>query len=526
MELGAAGSSDDVASVDFLSRLFPKLRADYNMLWVFDPAHGKLGDLQKAEFNHVGIDVGTLFHDFLAPILDPIAAALEPFQPIIEVLNTPIPVVSDIAGEPITLIDLATSYFVANGTISPETADFIVQAARIAALIGTLDDVVDAGFIDFGGVDLKTGDLRNPNFSLVDVRPHRQDQGAGDLGERPARDQREGLQGQRDPSSRTSLRATRTTTAASCRSRCSTTRWPRSACCSASPSRCSSTSCPKMEFGYDFEYRWPTPIFVVPTPVGPIPIFGGLTGGIHVGAQLGFGYDTTGLTDFAKSNDARDILNGFFITDWDSAGKDRKELYISGYLGAFAEADLVFVAAGAEGGVNATVGLNLHDPNNDGKLHGREFFDLLALGGPQCLFDLQGDLSLLSGHLRQDQAAVAAAGHQALGADRAGDHAGLLRRVPVRPRAGARHAAGRRYAAAQHGPARGPAPARQYHRRRRGVRGQGAVVGLGAGQGVRVHADLRAAGTVARSQRPDQVPAEGAAHLRRRRQRQRHHRHR
>ncbi len=393
MELGAAGSSGDVANADFLSKLFPKLRADYNLLWVFDPLHGKLGNLQKAEFNHVGVDVGTLFKEFLQPILDPIAAALEPFQPIIEVLNTPIPVVSDIAGEPITLIDLATSYFVSNGTISPETADFIEQAVRIAELIDTLDEVIDAGFIDFGGFDLKTADLRNPNFNLATF----------DLTGKvkaPAISVSEQLEINAGSfkAKRAAFQDVAPGDANNNRGELSIPLLdnPLSAfgLLLGKPVTLFQYELPKLEFGYSFEYRWPTPIFVVPTPIGPIPIFGGLTGGMSVGAQLGFGYDTTGLTDFAESSDPRDLLNGFFITDWDSSGNDRKELYISGYLGAFAEAELVIVAAGAEGGVTANVGLNLHDPNNDGKLHGREFYDLLALGGPLCLFDVQGGLGL------------------------------------------------------------------------------------------------------------------------------------
>jgi hypothetical protein len=55
-----------------------------------------------------------------------------------------------------------------------------------------------------------------------------------------------------------------------------------------------------------------------------------------------------------------------------------QELSLTGYLGAFAEASLGIVAVGAEGGVQATIGFDLNDVNNDGKMHGREILDRLA----------------------------------------------------------------------------------------------------------------------------------------------------
>ena len=87
------------------------------------------------------------------------------------------------------------------------------------------------------------------------------------------------------------------------------------------------------------------------------------------------------------------MLDGFFISDFRD-GKDVQELSLTGYLGAFAEASLGIVAVGAEGGVQATIGFDLNDVNNDGKMHGREILDRLALGGPLCLFTTEGSLDL------------------------------------------------------------------------------------------------------------------------------------
>jgi hypothetical protein len=391
LQAGITGDSSDPANSHFFSDLFPTLKADFNLLWTFDTASGTAGTLQKAEFNNVGIDISNLFGSLLGPVLERINATLEPFRPIIKILNEPIPLISDIAGSDITLIDLATAFFVDEGFISPETAKFIQSVSDIVTSVDSLSSVIQGdGFINLGGFDLKTGDLRNPSFVLSNfsLTPDKIKAPGSSIDQqllskvptfKSARDKFQSVDGTSDrgkfmiplidnPLNAFQLLLGKDVTLFQ-------------------------YDLPTLGFGFQFDYTFPTPAFVIPTPVGPIPIYVGLTGGFSVAATLGFGYDTQGAREFVKSQNPLDLLDGFFLSDFRD-GKDVQELTLTGYLGAFAEANLAVVAVGAEGGVKATIGFDLNDPNNDGKMHGREFLDRLSQGGPLCLFTTEGDLSL------------------------------------------------------------------------------------------------------------------------------------
>ncbi|MDE0805612.1 MAG: hypothetical protein OSA99_20110, partial [Acidimicrobiales bacterium] len=52
------------------------------------------------------MDAGSFVSDFLAPVFEDIQTFTKAFQPIIDVINEPIPVLSDFAGEPVTMLTL------------------------------------------------------------------------------------------------------------------------------------------------------------------------------------------------------------------------------------------------------------------------------------------------------------------------------------------------------------------------------------------------------------------------------------
>jgi hypothetical protein len=63
-----------------------------------------------------------------------------------------------------------------------------------------------------------------------------------------------------------------------------------------------------------------------------------------VGAELtfGFGYDTYGIQKFIASEEKNvaDIFDGFYIIDFDEAGKERPEIRLFGEIFAGASIDL------------------------------------------------------------------------------------------------------------------------------------------------------------------------------------------
>ena len=132
------------------------------------------------------------------------------------------------------------------------------------------------------------------------------------------------------------------------------------------------------------------------------PILGPLgarfTGSIGAAAHFGFGYDTLGLHEYFNApSDQRDpavLLDGLYVSDRknaDGTGDDVKEVTLEGGIQAAGEINLGVASAGVAGGIFATIGFDLDDPNNDGKMRFNEMLAQLQRG-PLCLFDVSGEL--------------------------------------------------------------------------------------------------------------------------------------
>src|SRR5205807_5495313 len=107
-----------------------------------------------------------------------------------------------------------------------------------------------------------------------------------------------------------------------------------------------------------------------------------------------FGYDTTGLKEFVDSHKVKDLLDGLFVSDRakaDGTGDDVPEVVLQAGIEAFGALDVVIASAGVGGGIFATIDMNLHDPNNDGRLRIDEILADLKRG-PLCLFDMTGKI--------------------------------------------------------------------------------------------------------------------------------------
>ena len=91
--------------------------------------------LQVVEFRDVGLDLGSFISDFLSPVVSEVQKFTEPFQPVIDVVTAPIPVVSDLAGRDITLVDLAGM----TGYVNP---DLIYAIADVITLVNSIPDPI------------------------------------------------------------------------------------------------------------------------------------------------------------------------------------------------------------------------------------------------------------------------------------------------------------------------------------------------------------------------------------------------
>ena len=127
-----------------------------------------------------------------------------------------------------------------------------------------------------------------------------------------------------------------------------------------------------------------------PIMVGPIPIEITLAGSVGVEGRFVMGYDTSGIRQLIEDGRGEGLADGLFIDDFDSRGVDVPEIKLIGTVSAGAGVTLVIVSAGVEGGISLTVALDLDDPNNDGHMR---FYEVVGkLDNPICLFKASGSL--------------------------------------------------------------------------------------------------------------------------------------
>lgn len=121
---------------------------------------------------------------------------------------------------------------------------------------------------------------------------------------------------------------------------------------------------------------------------GPIPIVVAFSGSVGVRGHLALGYSTRGLR-------TGDLADGLYIDDL-YQGRDVPEAALVGRVSVSAGIGLVIASAGVEGGLELTAGLDIRDPNGDGKLYLDEL-DVTARKNPFCLFNAQGRLGAFLG---------------------------------------------------------------------------------------------------------------------------------
>ncbi|HEX7094535.1 MAG TPA: hypothetical protein VF183_01540, partial [Acidimicrobiales bacterium] len=347
------------------SKVFPKIVGDFFLDWhIGDRAHGVLvpltdignaiqDGLHLVEFRDVGVDLGSFISDFLGPVVHQIQQITEPIQPLVDVLTAPIPVISDLAGKPITLIDIAGM----TGYVQP---DLIYAIADIITLVNSIPDPSTVGsliipFGDFVVYDSEGGSGYQPAL--------------WDAGFNPSQDIDVAS---RTPSFDFSSALSGLDTGGNAHSE---------------TTKSFSNGFAGHSFG-DFisfpVFQDPSQIFgllmghdatLIAVDLPPLdfkftysqyfPIFGPLgasiTGTLGATIDFGpFGYDTHGLREFFDSNFANPetLFDGFFISDTaasDGSGEDVPEVTLTGGLSAAAELNLGIARAGVAGGIFAEV---------------------------------------------------------------------------------------------------------------------------------------------------------------------------
>ncbi|HLO19184.1 MAG TPA: calcium-binding protein, partial [Sphingomicrobium sp.] len=354
---------------------FPTLAADFNLDWNLGQITG--GEGPTVAFNDVTLRPGKFFDVFLGPILNVVHEIFDPIKPVIDFLTDPIPIISDV------------SVLVGNGEISLSSlaADlfpFLEPVEIVLDIVNVVEDIrVDGGIvgIPIGSLSLAGTDLRSPSTDLSKFNnfpPGLSDlfaqfEGAiqglargtpfeGSVREVFAKLHEQANVGLHFPLFENPTTGLRLLV--------------------GQPVDLVTLQFPEINVKVPFEASFPIfPLLNV-----------GIGGSIEVTANLSFGLDTLGIQELIKTGDPVKLLNGFYIKDTDALGRDRPELTFQGRFGAFAELNVLIASAGVFGGLFATLNLNLHDPNNDGRVRFLEIADVLD-SDPLCVFDTSGDIS-------------------------------------------------------------------------------------------------------------------------------------
>ncbi len=333
----------------------PSIEADFHLLWQFDTNDPSLaGEIQSLEFSDVKINLGQFVNNLVEPVLSKVQMALGPVMPVIDALTSPVPVISDLAGREITLLDLATQF----GSVSPTTAAFIEAVASF-----TTDLPNYTGFIHLGDLVLD-GDAARDATNLGKLQStvpaagpsaERAGQGPGDRGSlrlldpdsprsgqglRPAPGARHHAHDLRDAAAGVRVRLSQVL--------------PRHR-----PAGRDAGGRDRRQGRLRLRLRYPRSATV---------------------RQGGF-------------DDPAVIANGFFVSDRvnvDGTGDDVREVEFYGGLAAYAAVSVAVAEMGVGGGLKATIGLDLNDPDSDGKVYWQEIVGQLEQGS---LVNVSGELT-------------------------------------------------------------------------------------------------------------------------------------
>ena len=372
MDLGFEANKVDIG--------FPKIGTTFHLKW--NAEFGKpFGSLEEASFGDIKLNLGDFVQRTLKPILNKIQKVIDPIMPLIDFLQSEIPVLSSLpkGGSKMTVLNLIKSIGSAKG-LELGMIDDIVKVANLVKGIATFNP----GEISLGSLDIVSKTYSDPkvhNFlSGTAELP------LGDFARRIS-----GGDGMAADAAKNAFSGKFGSPSTASNGKEYGWFFPIFTNDKSSVLKSLCTSTIQLMFGQDVtlvEYRMSPLIFDFDWSKS-FPIVGPLCAdiGLNFGAkiELSFGYDTRGLISWKKTDfkDLWALADGFFIDDLDASGKDISEVIF--YSGITAGAS-VAGRAGINVGVNLNLNLNLDDPNNDGKLRLSELADSLA-HSPFAIFD-------------------------------------------------------------------------------------------------------------------------------------------
>jgi hypothetical protein len=358
--------------------MFPSFSFNFIMDWPFanwqvygadansNPADE--GSTPQICLDNVSLQLGSFISSFVAPILKDIEPVFSAIQPVMNVLTSPIPVISDLAGQPITLITLAE-------TLEPQYASGINAFLDVYNLFNSLFNEVNSMSggnlsLNFGDFDLNSliGDIRGQgsvstaSINTVDLPPVPSLSSSG-----------------APPSTMGFLTDLDSTTPGSIEFPILNDPASIFELLMGQTVNLFLFNTPTLTLG--FNYQQVFPIF------GPLAAT--LGGNVSATIQFQFGYDTYGIQEWEHSEFALsalpDLFDGFYVV----AGTPN--VILNAGITAGAAVSIAVASAGVQGGIYANIDMSLVDVAGNGKDRLNDILKLLE-ASPLDLFDVSGSV--------------------------------------------------------------------------------------------------------------------------------------
>ncbi|MCR9294179.1 MAG: dockerin type I domain-containing protein [bacterium] len=371
----------------------PQMDTDFYLLQQFglgagapaDPQTGQtsFGSSPVLEFRNTALNLSHFVSSLIGPALSEIQKVTKPVQPLVDILTTPVPVLSDLEGETVTFLDLAA--LLGGGDARPyiQAVETVVSAIDLIDSLETSGDVViQIGTYKVGGDE---HDMRDESNKLSDAKP------SGDATEFDESRLNEGIDA--DKQSGSGIKGLLA------KLKNSGIKLPFV----TSPSSIFGLISGDVE-GVNF-FEWAMPRLDLGFEMQEFfPVFPGLQaffgGGIDVFVALDFGYDGKGIAEFMTDpvfDNADKLFNGFYVRDYTDPEADGNPPEVEFVLTVDAGAAIGIsglVEAGVEGGLQGIVNLDLNSEGiPDGLMRAADFAHVLE-SRPQCLFDVSGELDV------------------------------------------------------------------------------------------------------------------------------------
>ena len=164
--------ADALVDLDLTLRIdgadsLPEIKSGFELIWALDDGAGNpvplsdiSGDtlkagLQTVGFKNVRLDAGSFLSEFLSPVLSEIQEVTGPIEDIVDFITAPLPVISDL-GPSISLLDIAEA-------IAPQQLGFIESIDDLLSVVNSIPTDADGLEIPFGDFAIFDRAADDPN---------------------------------------------------------------------------------------------------------------------------------------------------------------------------------------------------------------------------------------------------------------------------------------------------------------------------------------------------------------------------